>query len=260
MGVADSLWRSIHLPWILVWLATFVSLAGLVVYAAVAYRRQRRSRSAQSQGLIDICVYLNARSVMGIYRTSQARPALVRQVVERTTNSRSREAWGTLYGLGGGGGKEVSDERLLSYIEEKEPISVISEVISLLEERDGVIYADLTDGTILPGPAVTKVLGGRRLDAARSLRLSELRGHYVSVTGLFHLSEPAGDKVTFLAPYGVTSPDDTPSPHVKITCSAGGMQDQEERVERFHARCLGKVNGWDPETRVLDIHPVAMFR
>ncbi|GAA2611526.1 hypothetical protein SMC26_10700 [Actinomadura fulvescens] len=256
MGVADSLWRSIHLPWMLVWLATFASLAGLAVYAAVAYRRWRRSRSAQSQGLIDICVYLNARSVMGIYQTSQARPALVRQVVERTTQSRSREAWGTLYGLGGGGGKEVSDERLLSYIEEKEPISVISEVMSLLEERGGVVYADLTDGTILPGPAVTKVLGGN----ARSLRLSDLRGYYVSVTGLFQLSDPAGDKVTFLAPYG-TAPSGGEAPaHVRMTCSAGGMQDEDERVERFHARCLGKVNGWDPETRVLDLHPVAIFR
>ncbi|MFG2000691.1 hypothetical protein ACGFNU_16260 [Spirillospora sp. NPDC048911] len=256
MGVADSLWRSINMPWMLVWLATFASFAGLAVYAAAAYRRQRRSRTARGQGLIDICVYLNARLVMGIYRTSRSRPALVRQVVERTTESRSREAWGTVYGLGGGGGKEVSDERLLSYIEEKEPISVISEVMSLLEERDGVVYADLTDGTILPGPAVAKVLGGN----ARSLRLSDLRGHYVSVTGLFQLSEPAGDRVTFLAPYGVSPADDGPSPHVKITCSAGGMQDQDERVERFHARCLGKVNGWDPEARVLDLHPVAIFR
>ncbi|MEU5878858.1 hypothetical protein [Spirillospora sp. NPDC047279] len=244
MGAADSLWRSINLPWMLVWLATLAAFAVLVVYVAAAHRRHRRTRPGQ--GVVDICVYLNARSVMGVYQTSKVRPALVRQVTERTTRSRSREAWGSVYGLGGGGGREASDEKLLSYIEEKEPITVIAEVMEILEQRDGVVHADLTEGTITAGPV---------RPGARTLRLSDLRGHYVSVTGLFRLADAGPGKVTFLAPYGAPS---SGGPHVKISCSPRDLRDQD--AERFHGRCLGKVNGWDPETGLLDVHPVAVFR
>nr|WSW41906.1 substrate-binding and VWA domain-containing protein [Streptomyces sp. NBC_01001] len=67
----------------------------------------------------------------------------------------------------------------------------------------------------------------------------------------------AGSTV-FLAPYGDPA-DPSRGPRVRITCATEGLRNQVPRGT-FLARCLGKVQEWNPEEGVLEVQAMAIFR
>ncbi|MEV8630408.1 hypothetical protein AB0395_02010 [Streptosporangium sp. NPDC051023] len=259
MGVVDSFWWSVWWPWMLVWTTTFVGFCASAWYLVAAYRRERRRHSFGGNGVVGVCIYLHEQSVMDLYQISSFGAAL-RQDVERKITSTGN--WSLTAMFGGskaGGGRGVSDESYRSYIEEASPITVISGIMDVLEKHGRVVYADLRSGHITPNAAAAKALA-RVEDGAAScaVRLSDL-DDFLWVKGRFQKIDETQEGTVFLASYRAAEQGEK-GPHVRITCATDELRGKASFDRPFHARCLGKVDGWNPETLSLDIQPVAIFR
>jgi hypothetical protein len=106
---------------------------------------------------------------------------------------------------------------------------------------------NLIDGVLEPGRAL-------RPSAGAAARLSDLSSFvFVSVTGRFRITDKTDEMVTLSAPYGDGG-------HVEVTCLSSQLL-EDVPPGPFSARCLGRVQGWDPDTGKLVLDPVlAIYR
>ncbi|MEV7009419.1 hypothetical protein [Streptosporangium sp. NPDC051022] len=259
MGVVDSFWWSVWWPWMLVWGVTLAGFLGAAGHLIVAYRRERRRYSTGGHGVVGVCIYLHEQSVMDLYQISSFGAALRQDVERKVTNSGDWSLSTVLPGSKAKGGRGVSDEFYRSYIEEASPITVIRTIMDVLEKHDRIVYADLQSGHITPNLAVTKALA-RTEDGehSRAVRLSDL-DDFLWVKGRFQKIDETPEGTVFLVSYGKTEPGQS-GPHVRITCVTDDLRGKSSFDRSFHARCLGKVDGWNPETLSLGIQPIAIFR
>ncbi|MFD3926364.1 hypothetical protein [Streptomyces sp. NPDC058614] len=256
MGVIDSQWWSLWWPWMAVWLLTAACVAVLVRHVLVRFgllRRRRRPRRT----FHGICFYLHSQRVMDIYLTGGFSAALEQEVAYRTSDTRG---FGLLSKFGFGEGKvhgEATRERTTTYLEQKEPITVIGLLLDTMRKEDVVVDADLTTGLLVPN----RTLGDRLRDSADDhVPLTAVMSEFLSVTGSFTARTSTGGDVVLRARYGTGDP----SAHVKITCAASGVReefkDEDYYSGEFQARCLGKVRTWNREAGELTVDAVAIFR
>lgn len=256
-AVFDASWWGVWWPWLLVWGIT----AGLLVVAVViAVRHWRSDRARASTRLHDISFYLDDEFVMDLYRQygGKYRAALRQEVQERITNNREFDGTVALAQLKARGKQGVNREVFRSYIEEDEPITVIGIVIDVLDRADDIVDVDLIKEEVTANRALDKALGtdDKRLTGV------VLRGlkTFVSIFGEFRVTDGGTSAVTtFEAPYG-DSAGPTDGPHVHLTCTTSGLRRTDVPTGTFPARCLGRVESWDPDTRRLNVLPIAIFR
>ncbi len=255
---ADNLWWDVWGLWLAVWVLT---LAAFVVAATIFVKRWRRTRADGDQGVIrGIGFYLHTKSVMDLYQLHRYNEALEQEVEKR--RSRGRRLWGSA-GFGAMKGESErtdTDEEFRRYIRKAEPITVIGIVTKVLEKHHDIIYVDLEKEQVSHNRALVKELGwSDGPEGTRQLK-TRLRGveAFVSVKGLFRKRAQSDEETVFGAPYG--KPDDPDgSKRIRFTCVTGDLRDSVPSGS-FRARCLGKVEDWDPDTGELGVHPIAIFR
>lgn len=255
---ADNLWWDVWGLWLAVWVLTVVAfLVAIVVFV----KHWRRARSDGDQGMIrGIGFYLHTKSVMGLYQLHRYNEALEQEVEKR--KSRGWRFWGSggFGPLKGESERTDTDEEFRRYIRKAEPITVIGIVTKVLEKHHDIIYVDLTKQELAHNRALVKELGWA--DGPESTRQvkTRLRGveAFISVKGLFRKRSQSDTETVFVAPYG--NPDDPErSRRIRFTCVTSDLRDSAP-TGAFRARCLGKVEDWDPETGELVVHPIAIFK
>jgi hypothetical protein len=242
------------------WLVTIgAALAAATIVGAyrLAVARFRRTAVPTVRRDRGICIYLHEKTVMNIYL--QGDYEALSQVVEETTRSdREGSVTGQFGGLGGRLGQKTAREILTKYIKEAGPITVIGRIITAFERADDIVYANLITRTLEPGRALDRALSAHGRNAARwrSARLHDLDPFvYVSITGRFRVTGETDTTTTLSAPYG--EPTDAPDrqQHVSVTCETSQLLEKVP-AGPFSARCLGRIQNWDPATRELTIDPV----
>lgn len=256
MAVADPAWWGVWWPWLLVWGITVVSLLTAVAIVVAHWHRHHAPAATRLHG---ISFYLDDESVMDLYRQygGKYKAALRQEVQERIISSREFEGSAALAMLKARGKQGVNTEVFSSYIKEDEPITVIGIVIDVLDQADDIVFVDLPKGEVFSNRALTKALAtdGERLTAVHLHGLEtfmSIRGQFRAVENPDHTCEVT----TFEAPYG----DPADSTQVHLTCTTSGLRRTTVPTGSFPARCLGRVENWDPNSRRLVVHPIAIFR
>ncbi|WP_328619330.1 hypothetical protein [Streptomyces sp. NBC_00354] len=254
MGVTSEAWWAVWWPWMLLWAATGAGLAALL---AVAVLRLLRARRAATQDLTDgICFYLHDKTVMDHYQMDGYTAALRKEVEQRTSDSKDGTVRAKVFGVGADGGRKENTEIVSRYMEVAEPISVIGLIMKVLEGKRIIVHVDLPSQSVTRSSALLRTAS----DTQGAVRLRDIED-FVLIRGRFRTTgdgpERAGSTV-FLAPYGDPA-DPSRGPRVRITCATEGLRNQVPRGT-FLARCLGKVQEWNPEEGVLEVQAMAIFR
>ena len=254
MAVVDGSWWGVWWPWLLVWGITAVSLVAAVATAVVHWRRHRAPAATRLHG---ISFYLDDESVMDLYRQhgGKYKAALRQEVQERISSNREAELSADLAPVQASAKRGVNTEVFRSYIENAEPITVIVIVIDVLDREDDIVNVDLRKQEVISNRALDKALDTDDDERPTALRLRDL-DTFVSIRGLFHQTDRTPTVTTFEAPYG----DPTDPAQVHLTCTASGLRGTAVPARSFPARCLGRVEDWDPDTHRLIVHPIAIFR
>ncbi|MER5932548.1 hypothetical protein [Streptomyces sp. NPDC002054] len=254
MGVTSEAWWAVWWPWMVLWAATGVGLAAL---GTVALLQLVRARRAAVQDITDgICFYLHDSTVMDHYQMRRYTAALRKEVEQRTSDSKDGTVRAKVFGVGADGSRRENTEIVSRYLEVAEPISVIGVIMKVLEEKRVIVHVDLPSQTVARSTALLRTAA----DAQGSVRLRDIEG-FVLIRGRFRTTGdgPAGDGSTvFLAPYGDPA-DPSRGPRVRVTCATEGLRNQVPQGT-FSARCLGKVEEWNPEEGVLEVEAMAIFR
>ena len=256
MAVVDPSWWGVWWPWLLVWGITAVSLVAAVAIVVVHWRRHRSPAAKRLHG---ISFYLDDESVMDLYRQhgGKYKAALRQEVQERISSSRDFEGSAALALLRARGKQGVNREVFRSYIEEDEPITVIGIVIDVLDRADDIVNVDLRKQEVISNRALDKALDTDDDERPTTVRLRDLDPEsFVSIRGLFRETERTSAVTTFEAPYG----DPTDPAQVHLTCTTSGLRRPDVHTGSFPARCLGRVEDWDPDTHRLIVRPIAIFR
>ncbi|WP_223838023.1 hypothetical protein [Streptomyces venezuelae] len=247
-------WWAVWWPWMLLWLATG---AGLVALLAMAVLWLVRARRAAARDLTDgICFYLHDKTVMDHYQMRGYTAALRKEVEQRTSDSKDGTVRAKVFGVGADGGRKENTEIVSRYMEVAEPISVIGLIMKVLEEKRVIVHVDLPSQTVTRGPALLRTASG----APGPVRLRDVDG-FVLIRGRFRATgdrEEGAVSTVFLAPYGDPA-DPAQGPRVRITCATEGLRNLVPRGT-FSARCLGKVQEWNPDDGVLEVEAMAVFR
>jgi hypothetical protein len=239
VAVLDEAWLAVWWPWLLVWVAT----VGLVVAAGAIVAVHWRGRTPSPR--YGVSIYLDEESVMGLYRQRGDKSALHQEVEERI--SRTREVEADLAPLAARAKHGVNSEIFRTYVEKAEPITVISIIIDVLARAGDIVDVDLAKREVEPSRALPDIGPGR------TVLLQDVT-NVVSISGWFRSVERNRHSTTFEVPFG--GRDAPPgAPKVRIVCRKGGLN-----LSSGWARCLGNVDGWDPETRTLSVRPIALFR
>lgn len=254
MVVDNELWWSAWWFWVALWAATL----GLIVAAGIVFwslwrGRKRQSNSARIHGTI---FFLHNTSVMDLYMYlyREHKPALRKEVEETIRRTKDGNLEVKVYGSGGKIGRDFNSEIVRKYVEEAESVPVLRSVIDTLDEAHEIVYADLRDKQLTRNLALDRVLVGA---AVAGEQLSKV-DVYVSVVGTFRKATELNGITVFLAPYG--DPDDPESaPLVRVPCATTWLRDDVPE-QKFRARCLGKVDGWDRDRGELLVRPIAIFR
>jgi hypothetical protein len=260
MAVFDPLWRSVWWPWLLVWGITLVLL---VINVAIAVTHWRRHPWPPHPRHHDISFYLDDKSVMDLYRLYGGKymEPLSQEVQEHLIKTREIEMNADLAPLQARAKAGVNREIFRSYIEKAEPITVIGIIIDVLEQADDIVHVDLRKQEVTFNRALDKALGADDDERPTTARLRSL-DTFVSIRGQFRATESTADETTFEAPYGdqTSSPPGSPQAYLTCTCETSGMRGPTFPSGSFPARCLGRVENWDPNTSRLKMHPIAIFR
>jgi hypothetical protein len=218
------------------------------------YRRAIAARDPRRDW--GICVYLHEGNVMALYLLGDYE-ALVQEVEETTSSGDHVRVEGRLGGLRGGAGREAARQKIKRYLREEGPITVISRVIDALENAGNIVYVNLFTTSFEPGRGLDRALAAReRPGRGRHARLRDLPPFvYVAVTGRFRITERTDTTTTFSAPYGDPADPESAPQQVSVTCLNSQFLDEVSQTP-FSARCLGRVQGWDPDNRRLVIAPV----
>ncbi|MFJ4672571.1 MULTISPECIES: hypothetical protein [Kitasatospora] len=260
MTILDEHSWGVHRLELTAWLVAFGCLVALL---AIAGRELRRNRPPAG---VDVttkaCVHLDDKAVMDIYRMGRYTAALTQEVEQRIT--RNLHFGGELPGTTVGIGTEAAEERISRYVRSDAPIDVIGVIIKALDDRDGIIHANLLTGTVRKNRALARSLDAVEESGPRppGVRLSQAEA-YVLLRGKFQAVEAApgateGDLV-FMARYAPPG-DLSRTGRVRVTCTRPGLSDSEAGAQTRAGYCLGTVHGWDAAEAVLEVHAIAVFR
>lgn len=256
MALNNELWWSVWWPWILTWTLSVASIV-ITVAIVVVHRRTRRKISTNKHHIRGVCFYLNERSVMDLYQLhNRALTRKVRKEMVETNQSTITVTFGT----GISGSRSDTREVFRKYIETNEPISIVNTILDVLEEAGDIVNVDLRNERITPNRAVTRAwLGadGHETSQQQSVRLRDLET-FVSVWGQFRMVGITGESMIFLAPYGEPV-DPSEGPQIRVTCAVNGLR-AAIPDGTFLARCVGRVQEWNPERRELTIQPITIFQ
>lgn len=262
MAADRNMWWEVWGSWMAVWLVTVAALVVAGATAGAYWVRARRHDGApvpirhRVQG---ICFYLRDEFVMNLYLQGDYK-ALEQEVEEKSRSNTEGNVSAEVHGVGARAGRRAEAEKVIRYIRREQPITVIRAIIDALEEADNIVDVDLINNVLEPGKALDRALvatHGRGAARRRSARLRDLEA-FVSVRARFRETARNDDTVTFTAPYGDPA-DPAGQPSVSVTCVGAGLRHAVPGGP-FPARCLGRVQGWDPENRQLLIDPIAMFQ
>jgi hypothetical protein len=243
------------------WLLTGIPLLAAVLTVGAYRLAVRRYERAPDPGHVGICFYLHEKHVMNLYL--QGNYEALRQEVEETTRTETATSLGAkVGGIQGRAGRDAEKEKISRYIREVGPITVIGRIVEELERKENIVYVDLFERLLEPGRGLDRALrSAHRENAANAARLSELSSFvFVSVTGRFRITDKTDETIVLSAPYGdpATAPADEPV--LSVTCRSSQLL-ADVPSGPFSARCLGRIQGWDPDTRKLVIDPVlAIYR
>jgi hypothetical protein len=248
--------------WMIIWWTTLAAMIAAivigVVYTILASRDRRRAKTVP-QPIEGICFYLHAEAVMNLYL--QGNNKGLEQEIEETSQSDTEGGVSAkIPGAGGRAARKAVQGKITRYINKVTPIGVIPVIVDDLENGHRIVYVDLINNSIESGSALDRALrASRGRDAARlrSARLRDLDS-FVSVRGRFRETAKTDETITFSAPYGDPA-DPVGAPRITVTCANTGLHDRAPKTP-FPARCLGRVQGWDPNTQELVIDPIAIFR
>lgn len=256
MAVFDGAWLAAWLPELLLWVVGLVATVALMVWGVVLVAVHRRRAPGVVTPHDGIAIYLDKKSVTDLYSqgNGQYAAALRREVEERINRSRQFSVAGGLSGVQLSAEHGVTAEVFEKYVTSDDPINVIMVVIEALRRENDIVDPDLTKREIRAGNALVKALGGGSPDTEVNLREVDA---FVLVRGLFQtaVAAPAG---TLDAPFGTAA--DHGGPTLRIVCQGDGLRTKDLPVGSFRARCLGRIESWDPETSTLTMHPIAVFR
>ncbi|GLZ41838.1 hypothetical protein [Actinokineospora sp. NBRC 105648] len=255
MAVFDAQWWGAWWPWLLVWVVT---VAALVIAITIAVRHWRENRAPERNRRHGVGFYLDDEGVMALYRQygGKYKAALRQEVQERISASREVELGVELAPVRAAAKRGVNSEVFRSYIENVEPITAIEIILDVLARAGDVVDVDLRRQQVVGGPALDNTLDEQ--DRPREVRLRDLET-FVSLRGLFHATTTDAETSVFEAPYGDPA-DPAASPRIRLSCRTSGLRAGPVPTRSFPARCLGRVEDWDPETKVLTVHPIAIFR
>ncbi|MFJ8431548.1 hypothetical protein ACIQ9P_09615 [Kitasatospora sp. NPDC094019] len=242
------------------WLVAFGSLVALLAVGGLELRRKRAPAGVDVT--TKACVHLDDKAVMDIYRMGRYTAALTQEVEQRIT--RNLHFGGEVPGTTVGIGTEAAEERISRYVRSDAPIDVIGVIIKALDDRDGIIHADLLTGTVRKNRALARSLDAVEESGPRPPGVPLSRADaYVLLRGKFQAVGPgpaaAEGGTVFLARYG--RPDDlSRSGRVRVTCTRPGLSDSEAGAQTRAGYCLGTVHGWDAAKATLEVHAIALFR
>lgn len=236
------------------WLFAGVALTATVLILAAYRLSVRRTPEPHRDQDPGICFYLHEEDVMNLYQQRHDE-ALTQEIQETVRSGRQSGVNAQVGSIKGRAEREAGTEKVSKYNKESGPISILGRVVDKLEEKGNIVHVNLRDGSLEPGAALDRVLWpGRRADAVRLSDLSTFV--FVSVTGEFRVADRTAEKFVLSAPYG----DGEPS-RISVTCVRDHLLGVEPAPGSFSARCIGRIQGWDPGTRTLVIDPVlAIYR
>jgi hypothetical protein len=234
------------------WLfAGFGLTAAVLILGAYRLSARRAPHRDEDPG---ICFYLHEKHVMNLYQQSNDE-ALTQEIQETIRSGRQTGLNAQVGSIKGRAEREAGMEKVSKYSRESVPISILGRVVDKLEEKGNIVHVNLRDSSLEPGAALDRALwSDRRADTARLSDLSSFV--FVSVTGEFRVTDKTAEKFVLSAPYGTGEPS-----QVSVTCVRDHLLGVEPAAGPFSARCLGRIQGWDPTTRTLVIDPVlAIYR
>ncbi|CRK59471.1 hypothetical protein [Alloactinosynnema sp. L-07] len=252
MAVFDALWLQVWWPWLLVWLAEFGLVVAAVTIVVRHWRRARRPATPSGHG---VSFYLDEQFVLRLYRQfgGKYRAALTQEVEERISEGDETAISAEVSPVKIGKKGSNSSEVFRRYIEDNDAITVIGMIIDVLDAADDIIYVDLRKRDVVSNRALAKTLDIEDEAAPALVRPREL-GSFVSLRGRFRLVEKTAEIATFQAPLGDSADE------VLVRCAVVGLSGVTVPSAEFPARCLGQVQEWDSGTRMLTVHPIAIFR
>ncbi|HEX6360589.1 hypothetical protein [Actinophytocola sp.] len=242
------------------WLLTGAALLAAVLTVGAYLLAVRRHQRTPDPGHVGICFYLHEKHVMNLYL--QGNYEALKQEVEETTRTETGTSLGAkVAGIQGRASRDAESEKISRYIRDVGPITVIGRIVEELERTDNIVYVNLFERLLEPGKGLDRALrSARHRNAAREARLSDLSSFvFVSVTGRFRVTDKTDETIVLSAPYGdpVTPGDE---PLLSVTCLNSQLL-ADVPSGPFSARCLGRIQGWDPDTRKLVIDPaLALYR
>jgi hypothetical protein len=255
VAVVNGAWWSAWWGWMAAWLAAAAGVVVLAVFlATLAYRWLRRPVMEHSG--LSICVYLHDQSIMNLYEMGNYTAALEKAVEERRNVTTTAGLWAKLpFVVKADKGR--TQEMFTSYVQKATPISVVGMLLSVFERKDAIVYVDLPSGTITPNRALARKLAaaGDGEAGPQSVALSDI-AQFVSVEGRFRAERETADSFVLRARYGS---GDEPA-RLKVAFAATGLQIDKMYEGEIQARCLGKMTGWNPETREVTLDAIAIFR
>jgi hypothetical protein len=228
-------------------------------YQIVVYRYRQMCKKPHDDP--EICVYLHDEHVMNMYRQGDYK-ALRQEVESRTRRNRTRGVDAKARGVGAHAGQESEEEEVIRYIKDVGPIRAIRTIIADLEQAENIVYVDLLNRSLEPGSGLDRALKGRKGSRQRSAALWDLNPFvFVSIKGMFRVTGRDNTTTTFLAPYGDPADPGSEPRQVSVTCETALLRLEDIPSGSFPARCLGKIQRWDPGTQKLVIYPVlAIFQ
>lgn len=237
MAVDRALWWSVEWAWILLWCVT---LAAFVVVVVLAVRWVRRSGPPPDE-VPGLLFYVHGQRMINLCNVGRYDDAVTRRFVKQITVTRNGklQVGPSEFGIGVDG--SVVEQDTTDYEKPATEINVIGVVLAGLRAAHGVVEVDLTAQTIVADEAWRR---------RRATRLNDIRD-YVSLHGRFELGEGTEDKAVLLAPVGAAK--------VRVECDRASLRDTVPPGQ-FNARCLGKVQSWNPETGEIVVLPVVVFQ
>jgi hypothetical protein len=243
-------------PWLLTGAALLAAVLAVGAHRLAVWRHRR----APDPRRVGICFYLHENHVMNLYLQGDYE-SLIEEVEETTRTEIGTGLGAKAGGFEGRASRDATKERISKYMRKVGPITVIGRIVEELERKDNIVYVNLFDQLLEPGKGLDRVLRPAHREAARTARLSDLSSFvvFVSVTGRFRMTDKTDETIVLSAPYGDPAvPGDEPL--LSVTCLSSQLL-EDVPVGPFSARCLGRVQGWDPDTRKLVIDPVlAIYR
>ncbi|CAM3639107.1 hypothetical protein KIPE111705_18275 [Kibdelosporangium persicum] len=243
-------------------------LGGSVLAAAAIVRaywlavHRYRRMTAPSHDDPGICFYLHDETVVNLQGEYKA---LQQEVEERWRSSTEGRVSAEVHGVGAHGAREAEKEKTIRYIADEGPVTVIRRIIAELERANKIVHVDLFTESFEPTNGLDhafRPVPGKNPAWRRSARLRDLKPLiFVSVMGRFRVTDKTDKTTTFSAPYGDPADPTSEPRQVSVTCVTAQLRREDVPTGPFPARCLGRIQKWDPDTKRLVIDPVlAIFQ